>query len=81
VDDQRIVLDADINVHFLNTRHFNFQSEVVLVFVDVHRRCESSGRQRLLWAVGIERFTQNDGLCDLAGWRWHGKDPSGLILS
>src|SRR5271165_5870192 len=58
MDGQGVALDADVNVLFIDAWHFNLQSNFVLVFVDVHRRCERGGRQRFLWAFGVERFTQ-----------------------
>src|SRR5271167_837990 len=77
VDNQCIVLYADINVFFLNARDFNFQSEIVLVFVDVHRRCEAGGRQRLLWAFGVERFTQKTVHAVLQGGGGTERIPTG----
>jgi hypothetical protein len=41
VHGEGVVLDADINVFFVDARDFNLQGDVVLVFVDVHRRCEA----------------------------------------
>src|SRR5271166_4052666 len=77
VDYQGIVLDTDINVFFLNARNFNFQSEVVLVFVDVHRRREAGGRQRFLWAFGVERFTQKTVHAVLQGGGGTERIPTG----
>src|SRR5688572_32688722 len=58
-DGESIVLNADIDVFFVNAGHFDFQSDVVFVFVDIHRRCETAGRQRLFRALGGERLTEN----------------------
>jgi hypothetical protein len=38
-----VVLDANINVFFVDARDFHLQSNLVLVFVDVHRRCVAGG--------------------------------------
>src|SRR5712692_10534617 len=43
MDGEGVALDADINVFFVDARDFKLQSNVVLVFVDVHRRCEAGG--------------------------------------
>src|SRR5207302_1909871 len=43
MDGERVVLDADINVFLVDTWDFKLQSNAVLVFVDVHRRCVASG--------------------------------------
>ena len=51
-DGESIVLNADIDVFFVNAGHFDFQGDVVFVFVDIHRRCEIAGRQRLFRALG-----------------------------
>lgn len=37
------VLDADIDVFLVDAWDFELQSYVVLVFVDVHGRCEAGG--------------------------------------
>src|SRR5439155_3445256 len=58
MDGKSVVLDADINVFFVNARNFNFQSDVVLVFVDVHRRCKAGGCQRLFRAFGAIGLTE-----------------------
>src|SRR5207244_12764216 len=58
MDGKRVVLDADINVLFVNARNFNFQSDVVLVFVDVHRRCKAGGCKRLFRAFGAIGSTE-----------------------
>src|SRR2546428_4327022 len=58
-DGERIVLNSDIDVFFVNARHFNLQRNVVFVFVDVHRRCEIAGGQRLVRTFGAERLTGN----------------------
>src|SRR2546423_238349 len=52
MDRERVVLDADINVFLVQARDFKLQGKVVLVFVDVDRRREAGGGQRLLWAYG-----------------------------
>jgi len=43
MDGEGGVLDADINVLFVNAGDFKLQSNVVLVFVNVHGRCEAGG--------------------------------------
>jgi hypothetical protein len=43
VDGKGIAVDADINVLFVDSRDFKLQNDVVLVFVDVHRRCKAGG--------------------------------------
>src|SRR5579864_4678678 len=57
MDGEGVVLDADINVFFVDARDFHLHSNSVLVFVDVHRRCEVGGRQSLFWAFGAIRLT------------------------
>ena len=41
MDGEGRVLDADINVFFIDARDLKLQSNIVLVFVDIHRRCNS----------------------------------------
>ena len=43
MDGEGVVLDADINIFFIDAGDFKLQSNGVLVFVDVHRRRETSG--------------------------------------
>jgi len=43
MDGEGIALDADINVFFVDAGDFKLQRDVVLVFVDVHGRCEAGG--------------------------------------
>jgi hypothetical protein len=43
MDCEGAVLDTDINVFFVDARNFKLQSNVLLVFVDVHGRCEAGG--------------------------------------
>ena len=38
MDGKRVVLDAYINVIFVDARNFDLQGDVVLVFVYIHRR-------------------------------------------
>src|SRR5437016_1116790 len=57
VDGKGVVLDADVNVFLVDARDFNFQGDVVLVLVDIDRRCETGGRQRLLRAFGAIELT------------------------
>src|SRR4030095_4830879 len=56
-----VVLNANINVSLVDARDFNLQGDVVLVFVDVHWRRKTGGRQRLLrarrWAVQLTEKT------------------------
>ena len=47
MDGEGVVLNADVNIFFVDARDFDLQNNVVLVFVDVHRRCEGGGCQRL----------------------------------
>jgi hypothetical protein len=58
MDGQGVAFDADINVFFVDARNFDLQRDVVLVFVDVHRRCEAGCCQRLLRAFGAIRLTE-----------------------
>src|SRR5512135_1111090 len=53
-----VVLGADINVFFVDSRDFHLQSNVVLVFVNVHRRRKAGAGQRLFWAFGTIRLTE-----------------------
>jgi hypothetical protein len=59
MDGESVVIDADVNVLLLDARNFNFQSNVLLVFLDVHRRCEAGGHQRFFRALGAIRLTRN----------------------
>ena len=58
MDDEGVVLDADINVFFVDAWDFNLQCNVVLVFVDVHRRSEAGSCQCLFRAFGAVRLTE-----------------------
>src|SRR6266480_2425192 len=58
VHGQRVAFDADIDILLVNARDFHLQSNGVLVFVDVHWRCEVGSGQRLFWAFGAERLTE-----------------------
>src|SRR5712692_4652057 len=51
VHGERVVLDADINVLLVDARDFDLQCDVVLVFVDVHRRGKVGGDQGFLPAL------------------------------
>ena len=55
---QGIAFDADIDIFLVNPRDFHLQSNGVLVFVDVHRRGEAGGGQRLFRTFGAERLTE-----------------------
>src|SRR5579872_3050782 len=52
INGEDIILDANINVFFVNARNFHPQSYGVLVFVDVHRRGECSGCQSIFLDFG-----------------------------
>src|SRR5581483_7455153 len=54
---QRVVLQADINVLLFNARDFQLERQVVLIFVNVHRRCKRRGGQ-VLFATGIRILKQ-----------------------
>src|ERR1700745_3887941 len=54
VDGERVAFDTDINIFFVDARDFKLESNVVLVFVDVHRRCKVRARQSLLGSFGAE---------------------------
>jgi hypothetical protein len=43
MDGEGGVLDVDINILFVDAWNFKLQCNVVLVFVDVHRRCVAGG--------------------------------------
>jgi hypothetical protein len=50
-----VALDADIDIFLVDARDFHLQSNVVLVFADVHRRGKASGGQRLVQTFAAER--------------------------
>jgi hypothetical protein len=52
MDGEGVVLNADINVFFVDARDVDLQNNVVPVLVYVHRRREGSGCQRLFRAFG-----------------------------
>src|SRR5580704_673274 len=58
MDSERVVLNADINVFFVDARDVDLQNNVVPVLVYVHRRCEGSGCERLFRAFGAVRLTE-----------------------
>jgi len=58
MDGEGGVLDADINVFLFDARNLKLQSNVVLVFVDVHGRCKAGGRQCLLGNFGAIGLTE-----------------------
>ena len=58
MDGESVVLNGNINVFFVDARDFNLQNNVVLVFLDVHRRREGGGCQRLRRALGAVRLTE-----------------------
>src|SRR5713226_1826888 len=58
MDGEGIVVDVDMNVLFVDARDFKLQSNVVLVFVGVHRRYEAGGCQRLFRPFGVIRLTE-----------------------
>src|SRR5690242_8821963 len=57
-DGERIVLNADTDVLFVNARYFDLQTNIVFIFVDIHRRCEIARRQRVVRTFGAERLTE-----------------------
>src|SRR5882762_6596570 len=80
VDGEGVTLDADINIFFVDARDFKLQSNVVFVFVDVHRRCEVGGRQRLFrsfWAIGLTKKTIHPVRAVLHGGKLTERFPTG----
>src|SRR5208282_264423 len=55
---QRVVLDADIDVFLVDSRHFDFQCHVVLVFVDVDWWSKCGCGQRLILPFRPTRVTE-----------------------
>src|SRR5579883_1131966 len=55
---QDIVFDADIDVLLVDPRNFDFQGDVVLVFVDVDGRGKAGAGQGLLAALGSEGLAE-----------------------
>src|SRR5579864_147002 len=58
MDGEGIVLDADVDVFFVDARDFKLQSNVVLIFVDVHRWCEAGGCECVFRAFRAIRLTE-----------------------
>src|SRR6266851_127929 len=53
VHGQSVVLNPDIDVFLVDSRHFNLQRNVVLVLIDVHRGREVRGGKSLVAAVAV----------------------------
>src|SRR5580692_3716163 len=58
VHGQGLVFDANIDVLLVNSRDFDLQRDVVLVFVYIHWRRKGAGGQRLILRVSIERISE-----------------------
>jgi hypothetical protein len=67
LDSEGVVLNADINVFFVDARHLNLQNNVVLIFADVapavRRRCLSTPPPELRCCT----THGNNGSCGLCG--------------
>ena len=49
-----VVVDANINVIFVNAGDFDLQRDVVLILVDIDWRCEAGGGQRFFRSFGAK---------------------------
>jgi hypothetical protein len=50
--------NTDVNVFFIDAREFKLQDNGVLIFIDVYRRREAGGCERLFRAFGAIRLTE-----------------------
>jgi hypothetical protein len=81
VHGEDVVLDPDIDVLLVNSRDFNLQRDVVLVFVDIHGGSEARGGQRVILALVAKRLMKQAISPDPAGCSVRGRDTNGSIRS